>query len=103
MAENGVSFTEFYQLLCQIRNDQRRTKEELERLRLEMKLDPARISFTLQEAAQATGISYHTLYEWGKKGRMQVSQPGGKKGVLVVKRTELLRIIDEAQLKLTEV
>lgn len=102
MTENGPSFNEFYQLLCQIRNDQRKHSEELARLRLEMKLDPARISFTLQEAAAATGVSYTTLYNWGRTGKMKVSQPNGRKGATIVERDEMLRIIREGYLTLTE-
>lgn len=103
MPENNASFNEFYQLLCQIRNDQKRTSEELARLRMEMKLDPARISYTLQEAAEATGLSYSTLYQWGRSGKMKVSQPNGKKGSTVVEREEMIRIIREGYLKLIEV
>jgi hypothetical protein len=103
MAEgkNGTSFGDFFEILCQIRNDQLRTKEEIARLRMEMKLDPTRISFTLKEASAATGFSYSTLYQWGQSGKMKVSQPGGAKGATVVERDELLRMIREGYLTLS--
>jgi excisionase family DNA binding protein len=94
----GESFSEFYELLCQMRNDLRRQSQEIQRLRMEMKLEADKISYTLKEAEQATGFSYSTLYSWIDNGKMKASQPGGKKGIKVVTREELLRVISEAEL-----
>lgn len=56
-----------------------------------------RLSFTLNEAAQLTGFSYHTLYHWGRTGRLRVSQPAGEKGATIVSRETLIQLIIDHQ------
>jgi hypothetical protein len=71
--------------------------EEVSRMKDELKVDPKRISFTLEEAATSTGLSYHTLYNMSIDGRLETSQPGGEKGKKLVEREELLRVLRETR------
>jgi excisionase family DNA binding protein len=83
-----------------MRREQRELADQLADLKAQIKLDATRISFTLEEAAQATGLSYHTLYNMACDGRMETLQPGGEKGKRLVERDELLRALRENRTKL---
>ncbi len=57
-----------------------------------------RVSFTLQEAAKATGLSYHTIYNKAMSGQLVVSQPGGGKGKMLVLKEDLLTFLRQYEL-----
>ena len=91
MAHNP--FEEILAKLDLVLNQNRAMKEEIAMLKAEIKLPAERLTFTLEEAAAATGLSYSTLYNWSQIGTLETSQPGGPKGKRLVERDELLRVI----------
>jgi excisionase family DNA binding protein len=94
----SASFEEFHELLCVIRNEQKRITEAVNKLNIEMKIKN-KICFSLQEAAAETGFKYHTLYHMVETGKLKASQPGGTKGKVMVTREELVRLLEESAKK----
>jgi excisionase family DNA binding protein len=74
-------------------NQLARLTEEVTQMKEEQRLPANRITFTLEEAAEALGVSYHTIDNMVKDGRLECCQPGGKKGKRLVERHELIRAI----------
>lgn len=52
-----------------------------------------RISYSLQDAASATGLSYDTIYSYFKTGKLPGTQVAGKGGAVLIMRSDLEKFL----------
>jgi len=81
-------FTEFKRLLLCLQQEITEARSEIRSLRF-----GDRISFSLQQAAEITGIDYNTLHKRCKTGLLPYTQTE-RGGAILIKRTDLEAFLD---------
>lgn len=80
-------FDEFYKKLIEGLRSEIAASEERLRLLIQINRDADRISYSIHEAAQITGIGYDTLYARCKAGKLQYSQDGPGAAIIITRQT----------------
>lgn len=82
-------FANFEKLVRGLYDETHKLQSEIRSLKM-----GERIAYNLREAAKLTGLSYETLYNQCKAGRIPYSQEG-KGGSMLIKRSDIERYLDE--------
>lgn len=86
-------FEEFRRMLLCIQRELTDARAEIKSLRF-----GDRVSFSLHEAAEVTGIDYNTLHKRCKSGQLVYTQ-AERGGSILIKRTDLEAYLDRFQVK----
>jgi len=49
---------------------------------------------TVRRAAEIAGVTHWGIHKWIKKGLLQVKQPGGKFGRLLIEKSSLITLLE---------
>lgn len=86
-----ISFEEFDRKINLVLDQQRQIMAELAQIKAEKKFGAGRLTYTLKEAEEITGLKYNTLHARCKSGQLPCIQDQAKGSIRITKETlELL-------------